>query len=66
MIMKNSLLGIFILLAIALIFVGPIITIWALNTLFNLNIDTNIATWFAVAWLQLVTVGNVVSATKKK
>lgn len=64
--MKNTLIAFFIVLAIALIFVGPIITIWALNTLFNLNIDTNIATWFAVAWLQLVTVGNVVSAVKKK
>lgn len=64
--MKNTLIAFFIVLAIALIFVGPVITIWALNTLFNLNIDTNIATWFAVAWLQLVTVGNVVSAVKKK
>lgn len=64
--MKNTFIVFVIVLAIALIFVGPIITIWALNTLFNLNIDTNIATWFAVAWLQLVTVGNVVSAVKKK
>lgn len=64
--MKNTLFVIFIIAAIALIFVGPIITIWALNTVFNLNIDTNFATWLAVAWLQMVTVGNVVSAVKKK
>lgn len=64
--MNNTLISFFIVLAVALIFLGPIITIWSLNTLFNLNIDYTFGTWLATAWLQMVTVGNVVSAVKKK
>ena len=38
-----------ILVGLALIVVGPLLTIWALNTLFPvLNIKSNIETWFAV------------------
>ena len=40
--------GLFVLI-IALIIIGPLLTIWALNTLFPaLAIDYNLATWAAV------------------
>lgn len=64
--MKETVLLLVIVFAILLIITGPIATIWSLNTLFNLNIDTNLYTWLATAWLQLVTVGNIVTAVKKK
>lgn len=40
-----------IVLFIALIGIGPIITIWSLNTLFGLNIAYSIWTWLATLWL---------------
>ena len=39
---------------VALIVGGPLITIWALNTLFNLSIAYNIATWFASLWISFI------------
>lgn len=39
---------------IVLIVGGPLITIWALNTLFNLGIAYNIATWFASLWISFI------------
>jgi len=42
-----------LVLAIAIIIIGPFITIMALNTLFPaLAIPLNIWTWLAVLWLQ--------------
>ncbi|KKK98746.1 hypothetical protein LCGC14_1467250 [marine sediment metagenome] len=40
-----------VLLIIAVIMFGPIITIWALNTLIGSSIPVNLATWFATLWL---------------
>jgi len=41
-----------VLLLIVLVVFGPLVTIWALNTLFPiLSIPYNLATWFAVVWL---------------
>ena len=34
-------------LVLALIIAGPLLLIWALNTLFNLNIDYTVWTWLA-------------------
>jgi hypothetical protein len=53
-------------LLILLIVFSPLITIWALNTLFNLGIAYTIWTWLATAWLSLVTFGSVTSAISKK
>jgi hypothetical protein len=53
-------------LLILLILVGPLVTIWSLNTLFNLDIAYTIWTWLATAWLSLVTFGSVTSAINKK
>ncbi len=40
-----------IILAIALLLVSPFITIWAMNTLFSMQIQYSIATYFAALWL---------------
>lgn len=41
-----------ITLVLALLAFAPLVSIWALNTLFpTLNIPYNIATWFAALWL---------------
>jgi multidrug transporter EmrE-like cation transporter len=53
-------------LLILLIVFSPLITLWALNTLFNLGIAYTIWTWLATAWLSLVTFGSVTSAISKK
>lgn len=43
-----------IILIVALLVFGPIITIWALNTLFPaLAIPTTFLTWLAMFWLGL-------------
>jgi hypothetical protein len=42
--------GIIALVIVLLVF-GPMLTIWALNTLFGLGIPVNLATWFACLWL---------------
>jgi antibiotic biosynthesis monooxygenase (ABM) superfamily enzyme len=44
------------------IVVGPLLTIWALNLLFGLAIETTLSTWFATAWLQ----GLLISRVTKK
>lgn len=54
--------GIFflVLLIVAMIGIGPVISIWSLNTLFNLAIAFNLYTWLAMVWVQLVTFGGVI------
>ena len=39
---------------VVLIVSGPLLTIWALNTLFNLGIAYNVATWFASLWIGFI------------
>ena len=51
----------FALLVVALIAIGPLITIWALNTLFGLGIAYSFFTWAATVWLTAV-----LSAVAKK
>jgi hypothetical protein len=55
-----------IIVAIFLIIVGPLITIWSLNTLFGLGIAYTFWTWLATAWLSIVTFGSVSSAIHNK
>lgn len=45
--MKEFFIALLIVLAIGAIIFGPLVTIWSLNTLFNLNIAYNFNTWAA-------------------
>lgn len=42
-----------------LLVVGPLVTIWALNSLFSLNIESSFANWFAVIWLSMIVSGGL-------
>ena len=48
-----ELLGVLALFALILLLIalGPLVTIWALNTLFGLKIAFTFWTWLAVLWL---------------
>jgi hypothetical protein len=59
---KNLILVVCLLLIVAF---APIITILALNTLFDLGIDVNIWTWLSIAWLQMVTFGGIAASNRK-
>lgn len=43
-----------IALYVTLIIIGPVFSIWAVNTLFSMTIPLNIYTWMSAAWLQIV------------
>lgn len=49
----------FTILLIILVGIGPVITIWSINTLFSMNIAYSLWTWLSVVWLSLVTFGNL-------
>jgi len=49
--MKELLVAILIVLAIGAIIFGPLVTIWSLNNLFNLNIAYNFINWAASFWI---------------
>ena len=57
---------IWIAFVIACIALGPLATIWSINTLFVLTIPYTFETWGAVVWLTMVTFGNVVSSINSK
>lgn len=44
----------------------PLLTIWSLNTLFKLNIEYSISTWFAIVWLIGITFGSISGVLRKK
>lgn len=57
---SNSLIGGAIILAIVLVFVGPLLVIWGLNTLFPvLAIPYTFETWAAILLVRLVFQTNV-------
>jgi hypothetical protein len=43
-----------LILSVVLVFIGPILSIWAVNTLFGLAIPFTVKTWFAAFVLGLV------------
>ena len=43
-----------IVIVILAVIYGPLITIWALNTVFGLTIQMNLSTWFATLWLTAI------------
>ena len=52
-----------ILVGIAILILGPLLVIWALNTLFALGIAYTISTWFATLVLSSI-VGGAASASR--
>lgn len=55
-----------ILLVFLVIILGPLLVIWALNTLFILGIEMNLATWFAILVLVFAANGSLNISAKEK
>ena len=55
-----------IALIIAILVFAPLVTIWSMNTLFNLGIGYTFKTWLATVWIQMVTFGGVTSSINNK
>ena len=53
-----ALIGVIFLFYLALIFIGPIFSIWSINTLFRTEIAFNFTNWCAMAWLHLIIAGS--------
>ena len=61
--MSNFFTAVFVIvLAVVLIVFLPLLSIWAVNTLFGTAIPFNVATWFASLWLSAVVGGKAVSS----
>lgn len=57
---KNAIVGVILLwltVVVTFVLLGPLITIWALNTLFHTEIPFNSSTWVAVFWLMVLLKG---------
>ena len=52
-------IGLAVVFLLVLLGIGPFLTIFAINTVFNLSIAYNIYTWLSVAWLNLTTFGGL-------
>lgn len=63
--MKTTLGLIAIAIGIAMIIIGPIAAIWALNTLFGLSIATTFDTWVAALIIMSVIRGDGLSFSAK-
>lgn len=46
-----------LLLVVLLLITSPLITIWSINTLFHINIPTNLWTYLASLWLTGIVAG---------
>jgi len=51
--MTTSTLAVILMCVFVAIIVSPLVTIWALNTLFGLGIPSTAATYFAALWLNI-------------
>ena len=49
--------------SLILIIAGPLISLWAINTLFSTGIEYSVVNWLATVWLTILIVG---SARSKK
>lgn len=63
--MKNTTLLVWLVIVVAMIVFGPLVTIWSLNTIFALTIEYSIGTWFAAVWLQATLTGGAITTTIK-
>jgi hypothetical protein len=62
--MNGAVVILLILLMVLVVIFGPMVTIWALNTLFGLSIPTTLSTWFATLWITAI-VSSAKISTKK-
>lgn len=53
-----------IIVLLAFLGLGPVLTILSLNTLFGTNIAITIGSWLSVAWLQFVAATSVSSGIR--
>ena len=51
---KTIVVALLFVLLLVLIWIGPIFTIWSINTLFGLEIPITFNSWAAVVWLMTV------------
>ena len=51
--------GFIVVLMLVIIGFGPILTLMAINTIFNLGVAYNISTYLSVMWLNLTTFGGL-------
>ena len=58
-----AIIGVLVFL-LGMLIIGPFLTIFAINTVFNLSIAYNIYTWLSVAWLNLTTFGGLSMAIR--
>lgn len=63
---KATALILLIVLLIALIGIGPVLTIMAMNALFNLSIGITFWNWLSVVWLSMVANGIATARYKSK
>jgi len=56
--------GVLILFLVAVIVFAPLVTIWALNTVFSLGVAYTFWTWLGILWLQGI-IGGAVAASGK-
>ena len=59
------LLGLAVVFLLVILGLGPLLSIAALNALFNLGIAYNIYTWLSVAWLNFTTFGGLAMAINR-
>lgn len=64
--MKKEYGVLYMIIVVAAIIFGPLLTIASMNTLFGLAIPYAIETWASVVWLTLATFGGVTSAIREK
>ena len=66
--MQNKIEVLMFVLAVVVLLVaigvGPLLTLWSINTLFGLGIVYNFWNWLAVAWLNLATFGSLSMAIR--
>lgn len=61
---KLAVVLVFLALIVVVSILGPIFTIWSLNTLFGLQIPYTFTSWLAVLWLMTVLHGIKISLKK--
>ncbi len=64
--MRGCLVFLASIIVVAAIVLGPICTIWAVNTLFGLSIPYTLETWAAALWIGGVVGGSSYASSSKK